>query len=127
MNEYGRLAQRHWRRWLPTRYREIREPIKFFSSLGEEVEEQIAALSLELAGDDPPGETYLDKVGRLNMAKLQAEEMVLAEHVLLPAEPGVDPEEDSAAPSQASGREWIPVREDPSHPFWIENRAHSPG
>ncbi|MGH3826130.1 MAG: hypothetical protein ACRDQX_02995 [Pseudonocardiaceae bacterium] len=126
MNQYGRLAEEHWRRWLPTRYREIPEPSGFFSSLGREVEERVVALSLELAGDDPPGETYLDKVGRLNMAKLQAEELVLAERVLLAAEPGADPDEEASEAEPVSGPEWIPIREDPAHPFWIENRERSP-
>jgi hypothetical protein len=35
------------------------------------------------------------KVGRLNMARLRAEEMVLPETVLLPPEPGAD-EDDEA-------------------------------
>ena len=39
-----------------------------------------AAPSL-LAGKDTPGEGYLEKVGRLNAAKMQAEEIVLAETV----------------------------------------------
>lgn len=126
MNRYGRLAEAHWRRWLPSRYRELPDPSSFFTTLGQEVEEQVVTLSLEIAGDDPPGESYLDKVGRLNMATLQAEEIVLAERVLVAAEPGVDPDEETGAPERVSGQEWIPVREDPMHPFWIENRAQSP-
>jgi hypothetical protein len=126
MNRYGRIAEAHWRRWLPTRYSEISDPSNFFTTLGQEVEEQVETLSLEIAGDDPPGEGYLDKVGRLNMARQQAEEMVLTEQVLLPAEPGVDPEETEPVPEQGSGGDWIPLREDPSHPFWIDNRAQNP-
>ena len=95
MNKYGAMAERHWRRWLPRRVATMDDPTSFFSDLGEEVSERISDLTMELAGDDPPGEKYLDKLGRLNMARLRAEEMVLPETVLLPPEPGV--EEDDAA------------------------------
>lgn len=40
---------------------------------------QVNALALSLAGDDPTGEGYLAKVGRLRMARLQAEEHVIRE------------------------------------------------
>jgi len=127
MNRYGRMAEAYWRRWLPSRYREISDPSSFFTTLGQEVEEQVETVSLQMAGDDPPGEGYLEKVGRLNMARKQAEETVLAEWVLLPAEPGVDPEEETGgAPEQGSGGDWIPLQEDPTHPFWIEHRAKNP-
>ena len=91
MNHYGTMAQRHWARWLPQRYATIQDPDSFFSTLGEEVAQQIGDLGLDLAGDDPPGEGYLEKVGRLNMARLQAEEIVLKERILLEPEPGADP------------------------------------
>jgi hypothetical protein len=84
------MAERHWRRWLPSRVAAMQDADSFFSELGEEVEERIENLAADLAGDDPPGETYLDKVGRLNMARLRAEEAVLPEMVLLPPEPGLE-------------------------------------
>jgi hypothetical protein len=90
MNQYGAMAERHWRRWLPSRVAAMADPTSFFSTLGEEAAERIEELTEELAGDDPPGETYMDKVGRLNMARLRAEEVVLPEMVLLPPEPGAD-------------------------------------
>jgi hypothetical protein len=96
MNKYGAMAERHWRRWLPSRVAAIADPTSFFSELGEEVSERIADLAMDLAGDDPPGETYMAKVGRLNMARLRAEEMVLPETVLLSPEPGAA-EDDEAA------------------------------
>jgi hypothetical protein len=40
-----------------------------------------------LEGPDLPGEGYLEKVGRLNMARMQAEELVLREVILLEPEP----------------------------------------
>ncbi len=72
MNRYGQLAQEHWRRWLPIRYAAIPDPEDFFSTLGQEVQDQVADLSVQLEGPDLPGEGYLEKLGRLNMAKPSA-------------------------------------------------------
>jgi hypothetical protein len=122
MNQYGAMAERHWRRWLPERCRAIQDPGSFFSMLGEETARQIADLAADLAGDDPPGEGYLEKVGRLNMARLQAEERVLAERVLLAPEPGAeeDPEETGDSPEASSDGEWIPLVARPGDPRWQE-------
>ena len=120
MNQYGAMAERHWRRWLPERYQAIQDPDSFFSILGEETAIQIADLAVVLAGDDPPGEGYLEKVGRLNMARLQAEERVLAERVLLEPEPAADqyPDEAEEYPAEAPQAEWIPMAVSPGHPRW---------
>jgi len=40
---------------------------------------EITRLALALQGDDPGDEGYLQKVGRLRMARLQAEEQVIRE------------------------------------------------
>jgi hypothetical protein len=77
MNKYGRRAQQYYQQFLPTRYAQIADPVEFFTGLGRQMAEQINALALSLAGDDPAGETYLQKVGRLRMARLQAEEQVV--------------------------------------------------
>ena len=65
MNRYGLMAQRHWAQWLPQRYATISEPDSYFSTLGQDVAQRIEELTLELAGDDQPGEEYLAKAGRL--------------------------------------------------------------
>ena len=86
MNKYGRMAMRHWERTDPDRFRQIpaSEREAFFQSLGERAESEIQQLQDQLAGPDPSGESYLEKVGRLNMARLQAEEQVLPELILIP-------------------------------------------
>jgi len=84
MNRYGRLARDHWKSTDPGRYSQIQDPEGFFLDLGETVEFQIQDLWLHLAGPDPiVPENTLDKVGRLNVARLQAEELVLADLVWL--------------------------------------------
>jgi len=92
MNYYGEMARDHWARWLPARYAAIEDPSSFFSDLGNQAEARIDALADELAGDNPPGEGYLGKAGRLGQARRQAEEIVLADMILLEPEAGADPD-----------------------------------
>ena len=81
MNRYGTQAMRHWQQTDPARYQQIPDPETFFTELGEQVESEIQALADTLAG---PGETYMEKVGRLNMARFNAESDILREMVLIP-------------------------------------------
>ena len=118
MNEYGQMAHDHWQQWLPQRYSQIEDPNSFFSTLGDQVATRIADLTLDLAGEDPPGETFMNKLGRLNNAAQRAREMVLPEMVLL--EPETD--EDDPEP-QRTAAEWVPMREDPNHPWWQQAMA----
>jgi hypothetical protein len=120
MNEYGQMAQNHWRRWLPQRYSQIQDPNSYFSALGDQVSTRIADLALELASEDPPGETFMDKLGRLNNAKQRAREIVLPEMVLLDPEPETN--EDEQEPVRPA-TDWVPLREDPNHPWWQQAMA----
>ncbi|MGH3165074.1 MAG: hypothetical protein ACRDN0_04155 [Trebonia sp.] len=90
MNEYGAMGKKHWQRWLPQRYAGIEDPETYFAALGEEVPAEIAGLWAEMQAKagNPPGEDFMERVGRLNAMKKQAEEIVLHERVLLPPEPG---------------------------------------
>ncbi|WP_052762068.1 hypothetical protein [Jiangella alkaliphila] len=91
MNRYGRLAMEHWQQADPAHVAALADPTTFFSALGDQVEERVQALQEHLAGPDSPGETYLEKVGRLNAARLQAEEMALAEMVWVQPPTAPDP------------------------------------
>ena len=104
MNKYGRLAMSHWEKTDPDRFRSIpaSERESFFRELGERAESEIQGLQDALAGPDPADETYLEKVGRLNMARLQAEEQVLGELILI-AGPET-PEGEDFAENQAPAR-----------------------
>jgi hypothetical protein len=115
------MAQRHWAHWLPQRYATISEPDSYFSTLGQEAETQIEELTLELAGDDQPGEEYLAKAGRLTAARSRAEEIVLPQQVLLAPEPQTsgDPEDTSQPPASPA----LPEVVDRSHPAWAEVNA----
>jgi hypothetical protein len=121
VNRYGLMAQQHWAQWLPRRYAAISAPGSYFSTLGQEVAQQIEDLTAELAGDDQPGEEYLAKAGRLTAARSRAEEIVLPERVLLAPEPQTsqDPEDDSQPPASLT----LPLVVDRSHPAWAQVNA----
>ena len=121
MNRYGLMAQRHWAQWLPQRYATISEPDSYFSTLGQEAETQIEELTLELAGDDQPGEQYLAKAGRLTAARSQAEEIILPRQILLAPEPETSEDPEGTGASAASGER--PLVIDRSHPLWEEVNA----
>ena len=93
-SRYAALARRHWERWLPERLAEIPEGERdsFFSTLGEEISQKVESLELELRGPDLPGESFMERVGRFNMARLQAEERALSELLPVPEEEPEVPE-----------------------------------
>jgi hypothetical protein len=116
MNRYGRQAQTHWAQWRPVELSQIPDQEAFFSTLGLEVAAKVDQLAAELAGNDPAGEDYLAKLGRLRMAKFTAEEQILRELVLLPPEPGhpqAGDQEPATAPGQTS---WQPMTISPGDP-----------
>lgn len=86
MNSYGQEAWNSWRALAPTALSEIPDPRRHFSEVGEQASAMVAELMVQLAGPDLADETYLEKVGRLNAAKLQAEELVRAEVLTPPPE-----------------------------------------
>ncbi|MEB2528718.1 TnpV protein [Kocuria rosea] len=104
MNTYGKFAQEAWRATAPTEYALIPDPDQWFEALGEEAAQRVGELMMELAGPDPMGETYLEKVGRLNASKMQAEEIVRAE--MLTPDPSVqeEPEEEDEEESGVARR-----------------------
>lgn len=79
MNKYGKFAQQTWKMTAPSQYALIPDPEEFFRNLGEEAMQRVGELQYELAGPDPKGESYLEKVGRLNASRMQAEEIIRAE------------------------------------------------
>ena len=95
MNKYGMQARQAWQQASPTHYSQIPNPDEFFTQLGEQAAEQIVELQMKLAGPDPAGESYFEKVGRLNAARNQAEEIV--SHELL-SPPETEDEDENVNP-----------------------------
>jgi hypothetical protein len=96
MSSYGRQARHNWETLAPTALAQMEDPETFFRDLGEQAEAMVAQLAPKIAGPDPAGESYLEKVGRLNAAKAQAEEVVRLE-LLTPTEEEQDPEDDQVS------------------------------
>src|SRR5690625_2885849 len=99
MNRYGRAARDHWTRVDPDRVSTMDDPEMFFRDLGEQVESRVQELTDYLTGPDGPSKTYLETVGRLNIARLQAEEGAIAELGWL-SEPAGSPEQNPTKPGQ---------------------------
>ncbi len=95
---YAELAREHWRTHLPGRHATLTDPDAFFTDLGAQAAIQVIEVWDQLrAADTPPAdESYLDRVGRLAALKRQAEEIVLADLVLLPPEDAEQVEQDAA-------------------------------
>jgi hypothetical protein len=91
MNSYGQRAMNHWRQCFPGQIEQMSDPQAYFTRLGQEMQARVQELQDQMAGPDSPEETYLAKVGRLNAAKAQAEELVMDEY--LPAPPENEDEE----------------------------------
>jgi hypothetical protein len=83
VNRYGAQAQRHWQQNFPDRIRELEDAETFFTQLGEDVSETIETMARTLAGAQPPGEGFMQRLQRLNTARAMAESHVLREMVLL--------------------------------------------
>ncbi|MEU6349682.1 hypothetical protein ABZ896_10180 [Streptomyces sp. NPDC047072] len=90
MNRYGEQAMEHWRQNRPQAYRELEDPQEYFTDLGTQIEQEVEARARQLAGTEPDGEGYLQRLGRLNTARLEAEGAVLRERALLEEEPEQD-------------------------------------
>lgn len=81
MNTYGATALRYMRRHRPMALSTIVDPETHFSALGESISAEIEDLEQALAGPAPIGEGYLERAGRLGMARAMASERVLGELV----------------------------------------------
>ena len=109
MNQYGLIARDHWIKVAPSRYAALPNAEEYFEDLGEQVQGQVDDLSQRIAGPDPAGEAYLEKVGRLTMAKRQAEEIVLADLVWITPELSADEEREeweATRPMDSSLSDW---------------------
>lgn len=95
MNSYARFAEQAWQTLAPARYQALEDPKAFFSDLGIQAQQMVMELATQLEGPDLPGETYFEKVGRLNAAKMQAEEIVRAELLTPMSEAQEDDDDES--------------------------------
>jgi hypothetical protein len=97
----GLRLMNYAKEYSPTRFSRLADPHRFFYSLGEQMRALVDQREQDLTDPPPPGETWIDQVGRLNMARLRAEEAVFSE-MLRNWRPEIedDPDEDP---------DWIPL------------------
>jgi hypothetical protein len=102
--DFGAVVRERYERWLPERLAGIPEDERhsFFSTLAEEIAERAQTLELALRGPGREDETFVQRLGRFNMARSQATEMALAE--LLPAPDQEGPDDDCWIP-----KDWLMV------------------
>lgn len=110
VNHFGQRAEAAWKELDPQRYAEISNPNRFFWDLGRQAETYHEELVAEMTL--PPGpaeETYLEKVGRINAIKAQAEEIVYNDVLMPPvARPSILEEEP----------------EDPMNDGWVDGEEY---
>ncbi len=99
MNTYGKFAQDTWQALAPSQYALIPDPEAWFTDLGKQAETAVVNLMMQLEGPDIKGGTYLEKVGRINAAKRQAEEIIRAE-MLTPQQEDLEDEEEDEEDSR---------------------------
>lgn len=107
MNQYGRLAQQHWQESRPGSIAKIDDPEAFFTELGVDVQDEVRARWAAERLNEPTvvGESYLERAGRLQQMRREAEGKVLRELVLLPADDDVDLADDPHLSDAATAEE----------------------
>ena len=119
MNRYGQMAWDHWRKWRPRMLSGIEDPQTFFSTLGQQTEQEIDELARQIAGPDRPGETTLQKTARLREARISAESDLLPLRITLPSE------NENTAEDQGQGNrlgQWIEDQIDPEDPIQTQQQ-----
>lgn len=109
MNQYGRRAQRHWQEFRPGRIAEIDDPEAFFTELGADVQDEVRVrwTAERLSAPVVVGESYLERAGRLQQMRHEAEGEVLRELVLLPSDDDVDLADDPhLTDSEVTEEQW---------------------
>lgn len=113
MNDFGRFALLSWQTLAPTALKQIPNPSRHFSKLGEEAESCWATLWPELLEPDRPGEEFFHKAGRIEAAKAQAMEVIRAEWLVPPEDLQEDEDGDQPGPMAEVMEAWQALIEDP--------------
>lgn len=92
VNKLGRIARKHWETYRPAAYAELgtdEEKETFFATLGILADQEITDRTRQILKDQT-SEKFVDRVAAKLQAAAQARELVMAEHIFLPAEPGME-------------------------------------
>jgi hypothetical protein len=96
----------------PRSYAQIKDPDAWLDGVGRQFARRAGELASDLAGDDPPGEGYLAKAGRLTAARRQAEEIIRQEYGPLASDGKDDGDEEDKRPRPGNGGDLL--GEDPA-------------
>ncbi len=106
MNTYGNLAMQRVHAEATEQFRQIENPEAVFSDLGERIASQVDMIATEMEQTTPssPDEPYLERVGRLNSIRRQAEEIAMNEALteFLPTSTPEPDETDRPSPERIS-------------------------
>lgn len=102
MSNFEMTARHNWQTLAPTALSQMENPDQFFQTRAQEAQEMFDTILPVLEGPDETGETYLEKVGRLNVARMQAEETVRRELLTPPEEEQDSQPEDEQQMDEAS-------------------------
>ena len=105
--KYVQQVRRYYQEHRPQAVAELGTPASaedYFRSLARQIEQQVQDAENQIAGPDPAGEGYLEKVGRLRAARAQAEELVLAELLYANPPEKQDSDEEEGFSPEATAR-----------------------
>ena len=105
MNRYGAMAKSHWQEWMPGRYRRLEDPDRYFEQLGEWAQIEIEALVTAMLATEPADLTEQQKPGWRAMARLNAEDQIIRELILISPEPDSPVANEHLALSEAGQQE----------------------
>lgn len=93
MNQFGAMAQDHWRRHRPAELAQLEDPERYFTELGEQVLAEIRGRreALESQSRGELGDGFLATLGRLNEIQSTVESDVLREMVYTEPETSTEP------------------------------------
>jgi hypothetical protein len=77
---YLERIRTYYQEFLPTHVAELEDPEGLYLELAERISDQVAELSAQIeAASIAPGQTYVQRMGSLNVARVQAEEIAFNE------------------------------------------------
>jgi hypothetical protein len=106
MNRYGAMAKSHWQEWMPSRYRRLENPDRFFEQLGEQAQTELEALVTATLATEPADLPERERDGWRAMARLNAEDQIIRELILIPPD-AASPVEDAHPTVSESGQQEI--------------------
>lgn len=88
--EYADMARNYAEAFLPSMVSTIEDPDAYWAKKGQEIRAAVESAEQETPALTSPDDTYAQRVAALKAARKRGEELVLADLVFLPPEPGTE-------------------------------------